>query len=837
MMRYQLQTTLADTFVLIAALALIFLSGCGGDQQPDDVQVAGALMVDETPQSAQAKDVPADDSTDLRLIPGYVHNLVDATTGEHEFTNRLIDQTSPYLLQHAHNPVNWYSWGPEAFEAARRQDKPIFMSIGYSTCYWCHVMERESFEDEEVAAYMNEHFIAIKVDREERPNVDAIYMAAVQSLVGRGGWPMSMFLEPQSLKPFNGGTYFRKPQFLAILRQVSGQWTSQRPQLLQRANDAAVNVSRRLGSLSFPQSIGASDVEQAITRFQFGFDQTNGGFSRGRTKFPIPTNLQMLIFAGWDNPSMRQALVFTLNRMAMGGIYDQIGGGFHRYSTDTQWLVPHFEKMLYDNGQLASVYAEAYKRTGDPFYAKVVRETLDFVLREMTSPQGRLYSAQDAESQEREGGSYIWTTDQVRDVLYQAGLADDTDFALTVFGLNRGPNFQDPHHPEDGRKNVLYLSMMPAFQAQSLGMSLEEFVERLENVKWAMLAARNLRVQPITDDKTLAAWNGLMIAGLADGGRILNDPRYLEAANNAVQFILTNMRTSDGGLLRTYRSGVASIDGLLEDYAFFIRGLMALHRASGDEQLVQNAIELAQAARSRFWDVSNGGFFDSLEGQSDLFIRTKTTRDGVVPSGNSVMVQNLLDLYEFTDNEQYIKDASDTLRFLSSKIKTQPTSSAISVLALNRFAESYPEYLPDQSQRTAVPADPVKITTSTNTLSISPTEPGELQITLKINEGYHVNAHDPGMSQLIGLTVRIIGKGIEADVTYPPGKPYRGPLGDNELLVHSDQVTLQVRIKQTGPVQGKPRLMVMYQVCTDKVCLAPTRIVLPIDIIAASISR
>ena len=833
-MTYQLQTTLARASVLIGASALISVSGCGGDQQEDDAQVAGGPVADGSLESAQKQAELTDGSPDLRLITGHVPHLVDATSGEHEYTNRLINQTSPYLLQHAHNPVNWYSWGPEAFEAARREDKPIFMSIGYSTCYWCHVMERESFEDEQVAAYMNQHFIAIKVDREERPNVDDIYMAAVQTLARRGGWPMSVFLEPQSLKPFYGGTYFPKQRFLALLQQIAGQWTSQRSQLLQKADQTALNVTRRLGSFSRPQSIDGRDVDNAVARFLAGFDQANGGFRRGAPKFPIPPNLQFLIYAGWDDPSMRQALLYTLNRMAMGGIYDQIGGGFHRYSTDARWLVPHFEKMLYDNGQLASVYAEAYKRTGDPFYAEVLRQTLDYVLREMTSPQGRLYSAQDAEANEREGSSYVWTKDQLRAALYEAGLSDDTDFALAVYGLDRGPNFQDPHHREDGRKNVLYLSTKPIDQARSLGMSLPEYQARLKKVQRAMLTSRNARVQPITDDKTLAAWNGLMIAGLADGGRVLDDPRYLEAANNAVRFILTNMRTSDGGLLRTYRSGTARIDGLLEDYAFFIRGLLALHRATGDDQFVQHSIELAEAARGRFWDESSGGFFDTLQGQADLFVRTKSTRDGVVPSGNSVMIHNLLDLYELTGDPRYLNDAAATLRFLSRKIKTQPTGSSIAVLALNRFAEAYPAYLPGQSQRTAAPPDPVTITTSTNTVRVAPTEPGNVEVTLQISDGYHVNAHDPGIAQLIGLTVQVIGQGLEVEVNYPAGESYRGPLGDRELRVHSGRVTLPVRITQSGPVQGQPKLMVTYQVCTDKVCLAPTRSILPITIVAAS---
>ncbi|MCH7545762.1 MAG: DUF255 domain-containing protein [Planctomycetes bacterium] len=834
-MTHRLEYFLANTSLLIAASTLIVLWGCEGEPQRDEPGTVAVPVAVESAEPAQSGTERADESSSFQPIPGHVPLLVDASRGEHKHTNRLIDETSPYLLQHAHNPVNWYPWGPEAFEAARREDKPIFISVGYSTCYWCHVMERESFENEQVAAYMNQHFIAIKIDREERPDVDDIYMAAVQALVGRGGWPMSVFLEPQSLKPFFGGTYFPKPRFMALLRQIAGQWTSQRAQLLAKADQISVNVTRRLGALSQPQAIGKREVDNTVLRFLSGFDQVNGGFRRGRPKFPIPTNLQLLMYAGWDNPSLRQALLHTLDRMAMGGIYDQIGGGFHRYSTDARWLVPHFEKMLYDNGQLASVYAEAFARTGDPFYAEVLRETLDYVVREMRGPEGRLYSAQDAEADEREGGSYIWTKTQVRAVLQEAEIDENIGFVLQIYGLNRGTNFQDPHHPEDGRKNVLFLTYRPAEQARRLDMSRLEFQARREEVNRAMLIARYSRIQPITDDKTLVAWNGLMIAGLADGGRVLNEQRYLQAANEAVGFILTNMRTADGGLFRTYRSGTAKIDGLLEDYAFFCRGLLALHRATGDDQFVQRAIELTVVARRRFWDDSYGGFFDTLEGQADLFVRTKSTRDGVVPSGNSVMIHNLLDLYEFTGDPRYLKDAAATLAFLSRKIKTQPTDAAIAVLALHRFVNSYPAYLPSQSRRAAAPPpDPVTITTSASSVRITPSKPGDVQVTLQISDGYHVNAHEPGQEFLIGLSVRVIGDGFEAEVNYPTGEPYRGPLGDSEILVHTGRVTLPIQIRRTGSFQGQPKLMIEYQVCTDKVCLAPTNIVLPITLLAAS---
>ncbi|MCZ6835313.1 MAG: DUF255 domain-containing protein [Planctomycetota bacterium] len=811
---------------LLGMTMLVNLSGCAGEAEPKDSSVVES-PVEELPEASSY--VP---------IPGYVPLLVDATGDHHPHTNRLIDETSPYLLQHAHNPVNWYPWGPEAFEAARREDKPIFMSIGYSTCYWCHVMERESFENEQVAAYMNQHFISIKIDREERPDVDAIYMAAVQAMTGRGGWPMSVFLEPETLKPIFGGTYFQKPRFMALLRKIKDQWIGQRAQLLARANEIADNVSRRLGAPSPPRAIGKGNVDNTVLRFLSNFDPLNGGFRRGAPKFPIPTNLQLLMYAGWDNPDLRQALLVTLDRMAMGGIYDQIGGGFHRYSTDSRWLVPHFEKMLYDNGQLASVYAEAFDRTGDPFYGEVLRETLDYVLREMRGEGGRLYSAQDAEAGQREGSSYVWTKDQVKAVLFDAGLENEIELAFQTYGLNGPPNFLDPHHAQEGRKNVLFMTNRPGVQAQQLGVSRSEFKKRIENVKKALMMARYGRVQPITDDKTLVAWSGLMIAGLADGGRVLNEKRYLQAARDASAFILTNMRTPEGRLHRTYRSGQAKIDGMLEDYSFFCRGLMALHRATGDEMYVQRAIELMDVARRLFWDDSHGGYFDTLEGQTDLFVRTKSTRDGVVPNGNSVMVHTLLDLYEFTHDPRYLTDAAATMAFLSRKVTAQPTDAAIAVLALNRFVASYAEYLPTQSQRSAAflspPPGPVTITTSTDNVRIAPSRPGEVQVTLQIGDGYHVNAHEPGDDLLIGLTIRTIGQGYEANVAYPDGESYRGPLGGREIRVYEGRVTIPIRISQTESAQGPCKLLIEYQVCTDRVCLAPMNLVLPITILSTS---
>ena len=753
--------------------------------------------------------------------------------------NRLVHETSPYLLQHAYNPVDWYAWGPEAFEAARRADKPIFLSIGYSTCYWCHVMERESFENHETAKVMNEHFISIKLDREERPDVDAIYMSAINTLAGRGGWPMSVFLEPDTLKPFAGGTYFPpeprygKPSFRQLLISTSQRWRNQRPAVLEKANQVAAGVIRRLSATSRPQPIGAGEVDRAVAGLMSNYDATHGGFRRGRPKFPQPVQLELLLGAAWDQPAVRDALVHTLDRMAMGGIYDQIGGGFHRYSTDQRWLVPHFEKMLYDNAQLASVYAKAYERTGDAFYESVLRGILDYVLREMTSPEGPFYSAQDAEVNAREGASYVWTPQEIGRALEERGLADQIDFALTVYGATAGGNFVDPHHRAEPRKNVLYLARRPEASARAMGMAPDAFRERLTIVNEALLAARDEREQPRTDDKVLTAWNGLMISAMVDGAQALGDPAYLDAAERAARFILEKMRGEGGGLLRTYRAGRAKIEAFSVDYALFVKGLIALYRATGSPEWLDRATELNWIAGQRFRDGGFGSYYDTLADQDDIFVRSRTTRDGVVPCANSVMLANLLDLYEVTDDSGFLGEAAATLAALSGRIRTNPGSTVLATLALNRFLERHPDLVPGGSAVAAAGRDPVEVVVSTRTLRVSPDTPGRFNVTLRIAKGYHVNAHEPGLPELIGLRVQLIAKGFELDAAYPPGQAFSAGQFDGEIRVHSGQVTVPVTVRQTATdAQGEPKLLLTYQVCTDEVCLKPQQILLPVKVVS-----
>jgi uncharacterized protein YyaL (SSP411 family) len=617
----------------------------------------------------------------------YEPRFVD-TGGEHAHTNRLVDATSPYLLQHAHNPVHWFAWEEEAFLAARAADKPIFLSVGYSTCYWCHVMERESFENETVAAVMNEHFVCIKVDREERPDVDDLYMTAVQMFSnGHGGWPMSVFLEPNSLEPFFAGTYFPPRDahgrigFVTLLQRIGQMWKDGRAELLDQASRAADAIKAELGTTAAALIPGGEDVERGRTQLLSTYDATLGGFG-GAPKFPQPGQLQFLMETAWEDDSARAAALHTLDAMSMGGMYDQIGGGFHRYSTDAKWLVPHFEKMLYDNGQLAEVYARAFELTRESWYERVLRQTLDWTLREMTDDSGRFLTAQDAEVDASEGASYVWTRDALAGAL--AG-SEDAVFAQTLYGLDAGTNFRDPHDPSADPVNVLFLARRP---------DPGDF-DRIDNINRALLGVRNTRKQPMTDDKTLTSWNGLMIAGMAEGARVLDEPGYLEAATRAAEFVLNTMRGASGQLMRSSREGQVAIGAFLEDYAFLVHGLLKLHKATDENAWFVAASGLMDEAQELFRDPEGKGWFDSRPEQEDLFARTRSRYDGAIPGASSQMALNFIELYDATGEARYLDEAVSTLSALGQRIRQFPTSAMVALRAVDRIARDYPERMKD----------------------------------------------------------------------------------------------------------------------------------------------
>ncbi len=575
-------------------------------------------------------------------------------------TNRLAKEKSPYLLQHAHNPVDWYPWGQEAFDKAKKEGKPIFLSIGYSTCHWCHVMERQSFEDEEVAKVLNEHFVPIKVDREERPDVDQIYMAFVQASTGHGGWPLSAWLTPE-LKPFVGGTYYPKDRFLALLDRIREVWKEKRADIEADADRAAEFLK---GSTE-PKETGAVDADEVLKKgfgqFEQQFEPAFGGFSQA-PKFPHSTTIQALLrhhrrTGSADALAMAEK---SLVEMAKGGIYDQLGGGFHRYSTDATWTVPHFEKMLYDNALLVTAYLEAHLVTKNEFYARIARETLEYVRRDMTSKEGGFYSAEDADSEGIEGKFYVWNPKQVREVL-----AGDAERFMKAYDVTDGGNWE-PHEPDLPKKQSV----------------LRVRGEVDEALRQRMFEARSKRVRPGLDDKVLTSWNGLMISAFAQAAQVLGDASYRESAERAARFLLEKHR-KDGRLLRTSRHGEAKIDAYLDDYAYLAAALLDLYEATFEASYYEEAKRLAEEAVRHFWDGKSGGFFATATSHASLIARMREEHEGATPSANGVLALVFLRLHGMTGEAAYRGRAVKTVESFKSILDRYPAAHVTMMMAID----------------------------------------------------------------------------------------------------------------------------------------------------------
>ena len=581
--------------------------------------------------------------------------------------NRLAAETSPYLLQHAHNPVDWYPWGAEAFELARRDDKPVLLSVGYSACHWCHVMERESFENDEIAALMNQLVVSIKVDREERPDVDQIYMQAVQAMTGRGGWPMTVFLTPDGV-PFYGGTYFPPvdrhgmPAFPRLLRSIADAYHSRRGEV-QEAGRQLVESMGQSGRLAASSTVLGRDV---LARAYMGlgneFDERDGGLGQA-PKFPQPMTWEAVLRIGrrLGDPRGLEMLHLTLTRMARGGIYDQLGGGFHRYSVDGQWLVPHFEKMLYDNAQLATLYLHGWLVSGEPLYRRIAEQTLDYVRREMTHPEGGFYSAQDADSEGVEGKFFVWSPDEIRRVLGDPALARA---ALAYWGVADGPNFEG--------HSILFVPREPAEVAGTLGLTGGELAAAIERARALLGAEREKRVHPGLDDKVLASWNGLMLAAFAEAAAALGRADYLATAVRNAEFI-TGQMVRDGRLLRSWKDGRARITGYLEDYAMVGAGMLALYEATFDRRWLDESRRLADEALRLFWVAEREAFFDTGHDQEALVVRPRNLFDNAVPSGTSVAIDWLLRLAVVLGETRYEATALAALRPMADLMQRYPS--------------------------------------------------------------------------------------------------------------------------------------------------------------------
>ena len=592
--------------------------------------------------------------------------------------NHLAHETSPYLLQHQDNPVDWYPWGPEALRRAKQGGKPIFLSIGYSACHWCHVMEHESFENKAIAKVLNEKFICIKVDREERPDLDQLYMNAVQMMTGRGGWPMSVFLTPER-KPFYAGTYWPPhdrqgmPGFDRVIAGVAKHWETNRNAAEKTADQLTGELKQLDQRAPAGGQLSPQLVEGAVRQWRQSFDSKYGGFGTA-PKFPAPMALQLLL-RYWhrrrDDAALNMVRV-TLDRMAAGGIYDHLGGGFARYSVDARWLAPHFEKMLYDNALLAATYLEAYQVTGQQDYARVVRETLDYVLRDMTDPQGGFYSTEDADSEGVEGKFYTWTPAELRDML--------GDEAAATFG--RVYDVAETGNFEEGR-SILHLPQSIAQQAKALGRSEQDLGQELAASRAKLFAAREKRVHPHKDDKVLVAWNGLMVGALARAGAVLDEPRYVAAATKAADFLWANLRQENGRLLHTWRHGTAKFDAYLDDYAALANALVSLYEATFEGRYLDEAAALADVLLSQFSDRRQGGFFFTAEDHETLIVRGKDFLDNAVPSGNALAATVLLRLGKLTGRQKYLDAAERTLQAAVGWMRRAPTAMAQMLAAVD----------------------------------------------------------------------------------------------------------------------------------------------------------
>lgn len=580
--------------------------------------------------------------------------------------NRLQYETSPYLLQHATNPVDWYPWGDEAFERALRDNKPILLSVGYSACHWCHVMAHESFEHEATAQMMNELFINIKVDREERPDIDDIYMQAVQAMSqGHGGWPMTVFLLPDG-RPFYGGTYFPLeprygiPSFRQVMQGVAEAYRERRAAVEQSAEALTQSLDRELLGIGADESgLNRDLLDAALERIGKSHDRVHGGFG-GAPKFPQPMALEFLLrgYARTQTSELLEMVTSTLRKMARGGIYDQIGGGFHRYSVDAIWLVPHFEKMLYDNAQLSRVYLHAWQVTGDPFFKRIAEEIYDYILREMTAPEGGFYSTTDADSEGEEGRFFVWSKDELESLL-----GEDAQTAIEYWGVTERGNFEG--------RNILYLPNDDELVAERLGVSIDALRHKLTAIKDKLYAARAQRPHPHLDDKIVTAWNGMMLASLSEAARVLDRGDYREAALRNAAFLIENMITAEGRLLRTYKAGTAKINGYLEDYAHLVDGFLELYQTTFDERWFAEAQQLADVVLARF-RADDGGFFDTSDDHEALIVRPRNLQDNATPAGNSIMARGLMRLAAYTGDADYADAARSALRMLTSAMREYP---------------------------------------------------------------------------------------------------------------------------------------------------------------------
>lgn len=768
------------------------------------------------------------ENTDGRLVQSNA-----AIQKHHQYTNHLIYQTSPYLLQHAHNPVNWYAWGTDALAKAKKEDKPIFLSVGYSTCYWCHVMEKQSFEDEEVAKILNKYFVSIKVDREERPDIDEQYMLATQLMTGRGGWPNSVWLTPDG-KPWMAGTYFPKEQFINVLETLSGYWKNRRPEVEQQADrlaQAIQEVAGGRGLFKLDADAGFLDqklIDNAVAEYRQTFDDNHGGFGTA-PKFPPHGVLGVLIheYHRIQDETILHIITRTLDAMWLGGIHDHIGGGFHRYSTDSIWLVPHFEKMLYDNAQLMRAYTDGYLLSGTPRYREAVEDIFGWLEREMTSSEGGFYSAIDAGEVGKEGEIYLWPYKEIVEVVGDKDAALFTD----IYNISQQGNFTEESTGKQPGTNIVYLRKPLDETAEASSEASELFSARMAALRGKLLTKRNAREQPHKDDKILTSWNGLMIGSLAYAGRTLNEPRYTEAAVKAANFLLNNLVDDQKRLLRTYRAGQARLPGYLDDYAYFAEGLIELYTATGEQRWLQQARQLADTILSEFEDKQAGGFFFTAASHEDLLMRSRNlTGGGNIPAANGTAALVLIELSRVTGKKEYAQSAQRTLETLAGLMWQSPRSLDSGILAaavyLQRKASEKRQTAETKNADVTKEFGPVTVHLFSSQQNVRSGQTFYIGLALDIAEGWHLYGPNPEIGFLIPAEVSVSANNAFTigSISKPSPLKKLDPVLKQILATYEGRIWYFIpviikKIAQDG--QATIKIQIKTQACDQNICLPP----------------
>lgn len=803
-----MQGSTARRQLRLGLMAFLLWAGCLVGASPTGVETGAAAVPRTAELQGRLEAALAAKGPGYR--PRTEHLLPD---GRPRFTNRLILEDSPYLIQHAHNPVDWYPWGPEAFERARAEGKLVLLSIGYSTCYWCHVMERESFEDLGIARLLNHDFIAIKVDREVRPDLDRVYMTAVELLTGQGGWPMTSILTPEG-ETVTAGTYFPPQDFRRLVERVQTLWHERPEELRAQARRVASAVARVLRVEREAAALDQGVAGRAAASLVANYDELQGGYGTA-PKFPRGPQLELLLDQALRNRDRgaQTAALLTLRAMAAGGIHDQVGGGFHRYTVDADWQVPHFEKMLYDQAQLARLYLAAWALTGDLALARVARRTLDWVLRDLTSPEGGFYSATDAESEGEEGRFFLWTPDELRAALRP----EDAAFAIRLFGVTESGDFEG--------RNILHLPRSLDAFAEQEGLALPDLWGWIDRITATLQQVRSTRPRPLRDEKILTAWNGLMISALAEVGDVLGDPRYLRAAERAAEFIWTMVRDPSGALQRVYLDGRASVPALQEDYAFLGGGLLALYDATGEPRWLARAQALADGLWTRFADPGGGGLFMAAPAEAPPMASPKDLADGALPSGISAALDLYSRLARRIENPTNRERAGSLVATVSGRVARAPQAFPSLLAALDRLR------LGDPGPRAYAAQGTIRIRgRATPGPELDPPKPhgGRLSVEITMAPGWHINAHRPLQDYLIPTTLS--GAGGRAwrlgEASYPEPEVRSLGFQREPLALYQGEIRIQVPYGPEGatvPSDVHPpiTLDLRLQACNDNHCLPP----------------